>query len=204
MERGQDSGGQPTKPIEIAKPIDGPGPIGETGFENLVAAAYRELRQMAAGLLHGQQNGRTLQPTALVHEAYLRLCQGDTAWENRAHFFGAAARAMRQVLVEYARRRMAEKRGGEARRVTFHDLQVKSPEPGVDLLELDTALSALGEVGSRFTHVVELRYFAGCTLEEIAELTGCSLATVKRDMTYARAWLHDYMQSGVGPPHRGG
>lgn len=165
----------------------------ELAFERLVTRTYGELRRMAGALMRGRVRGVTLQPTALVHEAYLRLLDGDPRWESRAHFFGAAARAMRQVLVGQARRRSALKRAGDAVRVTFHDLEVESPEPRLDLLALDEALRALGEVDERFTRVMELRYFAGCTLEETAELTGRSLATVKRDWAYARAWLYDYM-----------
>jgi RNA polymerase sigma factor (TIGR02999 family) len=147
---------------------------------------------MAGALMRRQGPGHTLQPTALVNEAYLRLAQGDARWDGRAHFFGAAARAMRQVLIAHARRHAAEKRhGGE--RVTFADIDVEHPEPALDLIGLDQALHALSCVDERFTRVLELRYFAGCTLPEIAELTGRSLATVKRDWAYARAWLHDYM-----------
>ena len=164
-------------------------------FESLVAAAYGELRRMAGSMMH-YRNGATLQPTALVNEAYLRLAGGDTRWENKAHFFGAAARAMRQVLAGYARERAAGKRGGEAVRVTFDDLCVQTPEPSADVLALDEALAALSRVNERFTQVVELRYFAGSSLEEIAEVTGRSLATVKRDWLYARAWLYDYMKTG--------
>jgi RNA polymerase sigma factor (TIGR02999 family) len=165
-----------------------------SAFEALVTLVYAELRRMAGGLMAGQGVGHTLQPTALVHEAYLRLLQGDARWENRAHFFGAAARAMRQVLVAHARSRAAQKRAGGAMRVTFHDLDVQCAEPSVDVLALDEALDALSRLDARYTRVMELRYFGGCGMEEIAELTGRSLATVKRDWQYARAWLYDYMQ----------
>ena len=148
---------------------------------------------MAHSLMRGRVVGSTLQPTALVHEAYLRLLQGETRWDSKAHFFGAAARAMRQVLVAEARRKAARKRAGGAIRVTFSDLQVQSPEPELDMLALDEALAALGRVDERFARVMELRYFGGCSLQEIAELTGRSLATVKRDWVYARAWLYDHM-----------
>ena len=162
-------------------------------FETLVAVAYNELRRIAGALMRGQLNGNTLQPTALVNEAYLRLAHGETRWESKAHFFGSAARAMRQVLVEHARQRSAIKRAGEATRVTFRDLEVEAAEPQLDVLVLDEALAALARVDERFAQVMELRYFAGCSLPEIAELTGRSLATVKRDCAYARAWLYDYM-----------
>ena len=163
-------------------------------FEEVVTLVYAELRRMAGSLMAGRSGGHTLQPTALVHEAYLRLLQGEPRWESRAHFFGAAARAMRQVLVAHARSRGAQKRAGGAVRVTFQDIQVQCAEPSVDVLALDEALDALSRLDERYTRVMELRYFGGCGMEEIAELTGRSLATVKRDWQYARAWLYDYMQ----------
>jgi RNA polymerase sigma-70 factor, ECF subfamily len=164
-------------------------------FESLVSLAYGELRRMAASLMRGHVNGCTLQPTALVNEAYLRLAQGDVRWQSRGHFFGSAARAMRQVLVAQARRRSAQKRAGDAKRVTFSEVQVRTDEPQVDLLAIEEAMTALARVDERFARVMELRYFAGCSLEQIAEVTGCSLATVKRDWAYARAWLYDYMNA---------
>jgi RNA polymerase sigma factor (TIGR02999 family) len=167
----------------------------ERAHEALVTLAYGELRRMAGSLMRGRVHGNTLQPTALVHEAYLRLIQGESRWDSKAHFFGAAARAMRQVLVAQARRKFARKRAGDAMRVTFDELEVQSAEPQLDLLALDEAMTALERVDARFARVMELRYFAGCTLEEIAELTGRSLATVKRDWSYARAWLYDHMKA---------
>jgi len=164
-------------------------------FESLFELAYGELRRMAASFMRGQINGHTLQPTALVNEAYLRLAQGEVRWNNKAHFFGAAAHAMRQVLVAEARRRSAQKRAGDAVRVTFTDLAVHSEEPQLDLLALDEALNALREVDERFTSVLELRYFGGFSLEETARVTGRSLATVKRDWAYARAWLYERMNA---------
>lgn len=166
----------------------------ERAFEALVALVYGELRRMAGSLMRGQGEGHTLQPTALVNEAYLRLVQGETRFDGRAHFFGAAARAMRQVLIAHARHHAAQKRDGGVR-VTFHDIDVAAPEPSLDLLGLDEALTALATVDERYSRVMELRYFAGCSLPEIADLTGRSLATVKRDWAYARAWLYDYMST---------
>jgi RNA polymerase sigma factor (TIGR02999 family) len=164
-------------------------------FESWFRLAYGELRRMAASLMRGQMNGHTLQPTALVNEAYLRLAQGEIRWDSKAHFFGAAAHAMRQVLVAEARRRSTQKRAGEAVRVTFTDLAVPAEEPHLDLLALDEALDALGQVDERFTSVLELRYFGGFSLEETAQVTGCSPATVKRDWAYARAWLYERMNA---------
>jgi RNA polymerase sigma factor (TIGR02999 family) len=165
-------------------------------FDALVSLVYGELRRMAGSLMRRQASGHTLQPTALVNEAYLRLVRTEGSWDGRAHFFGAAARAMRQVLMAHARQRAAHKRAGGAVRVTFSDLDVHTPEPNLDLLALDEALTALARLDQRFAQVVELRYFAGCSVPEIAEITGRSLATVKRDWAYARAWLHERMGTG--------
>jgi RNA polymerase sigma-70 factor (ECF subfamily) len=181
------------EPDRVARLLDEVNAGDTQAFEALVSLVYGELRRMAGGLMRDQPAGHTLQPTALVNEAYLRLVQGEPRWESRAHFFGAAARAMRQVLIAHARRSSAQKRAGEVIRVTFEDLAVQAPDPQVDVLAIDEALTALARVGERFSQVLELRYFAGCTLPEIAELTGRSLASVKRDWTYARAWMYDYM-----------
>ena len=183
------------EPDAIAKLLDDVNAGDTQAFESLVSLVYGELRRMAGSLMRGQANGHTLQPTALVNEAYLRLVQGRSRWDGKAHFFGAAARAMRQVLIAHARRSSAQKRAGDAVRVTFRDLDVQAPEPQLDVLALDDALTALARVDERFSRLIELRYFGGATLPEIAELTGRSLATVKRDWTYARAWLNDYMSA---------
>jgi RNA polymerase sigma-70 factor, ECF subfamily len=167
----------------------------QRAFESLLTAVYGELRMMAASLMRDQRNGHILQPTALVNEAYLRLVQGENRWDGRAHFFGAAASAMRQVLVAHARQKSAQKRAGAAKRITFSELAVSCDEPQADVLALDQAMTALGRVDERFVRVMELRYFAGCSLSEIAELTGRSLASVKRDWTYSRAWLYNYMNA---------
>ena len=163
--------------------------------DSLIAIVYDELKRIAVSIMRGSVNGRTLQPTALVNEAWLRLAGSNGSWENRAHFFGAAARAMRQVLTEEARRKASLKRAGRAKRVTLRDLAVQTEEPTIDILALDEAMAALAQVDERFTRLIDLRYFAGCSLEEVAELTGFSLATVKRDWAYARAWLFEWMQS---------
>lgn len=147
---------------------------------------------MARAVLRGQKPG-TLQPTALVNEAYLRLARGAPQFDSRAHFFGAAARAMRQVLVGYARERGALKRAGGLQRVTFADMDVRADEPDIDVMALNDALSALEAEDARLCRFLELRYFAGFTLEEIAEFQGLSLASVKRDWTFARAWLFEYL-----------
>jgi RNA polymerase sigma factor (TIGR02999 family) len=162
-------------------------------YEKFYASVYSELRRLAGGMMKRERAGHTLQPTALVNEAFLRLVGDRYTWENRAHFFGAAARSMRRILVDHARRRVAGKRGGDVMHVTFAELQIASVNPDVDLLALDEALSALTSYDKRLGQVVELRYFAGCTNGEIAEILGKSPATVKRDWTYARAWLFERM-----------
>jgi RNA polymerase sigma-70 factor (ECF subfamily) len=179
---------------EVSRLLDEVNAGDQGAFEALVTLVYGELRRMAGGLMRGVPSGHTLQPTALVNEAYLRLVRSAPRWDGRAHFFGAAARAMRQVLIAHARGHAAQKRAGQLVRVTFHDLAVEAPEPQLDLLALDAALTALEGVDPRFTRVMELRYFAGCSLQEIADLTGRSLATVKRDWAYARAWLYEHMR----------
>jgi RNA polymerase sigma factor (TIGR02999 family) len=161
--------------------------------EELYERVYSELKAMAGARLFRERPGHTLQPTALVNEAYLRLAPGDEQWENRAHFFGSAAQAMRRILVDHARRHQAVKRGGEARRVTFADLAIAGEEPDLDLLALDAALEALGKEEPRLAEVVQLRYFAGLGIAETAEVMGTSPATVKRDWTFARAWLLERM-----------
>jgi len=159
----------------------------------LMKAVYHELRGIAGSLMRKERRDHTLQPTALVNEAYLRLVRGEPKWESRAHFFGAAACAMRRILVEHARQKLSQKQGGGAQRVTFADIDVQVDDPQLNLLSLDEALTALGSLDPRLLKVVELRYFAGCNLEEIAEILAVSPATIKRDWTYARAWLYDYM-----------
>jgi RNA polymerase sigma factor (TIGR02999 family) len=167
----------------------------KSAFDSLIAVVYPELRHIAMSLMRGQINGRTMQPTAVVNEAWIRLNAGGNTWENKAHFFGAAARAMRQVLTEEARRRSCQKRAGHAKRITLQDLASETEDPTIDMLALDEALTALGEVDERFIRLIELRYFAGCSLEEVAGMTGRSVATVKRDWTYARAWLFERLQN---------
>jgi RNA polymerase sigma-70 factor (ECF subfamily) len=184
-----------TEPDPVARLLNAINDGDAGAFDSLVSLVYGELRRMAGSLMRGQSNGHTLQPTALVNEAYLRLVQGEPRWDGKAHFFGAAARAMRQVLIAHARRGSAQKRAGDAIRVTFSDLDVQTPEPQLDVLALDDALTALARVDERFSCIMELRYFGGSTLPEIALLTGRSLATVKRDWAYARAWLYDYMSA---------
>ena len=152
---------------------------------------YDELRQLAGHFMARERPGHTLQATALVHEAYLRLVDQDQAdWKNRAHFYGAAANVMRRILVDHARARRAQKRGGETPHVALDESAGVSAEPMDELLRLDAALTRLGERSQRQVRVVELRYFAGLNVEETAEALAISPKTVKRDWSLARAWLH--------------
>ncbi|HUG95145.1 MAG TPA: ECF-type sigma factor [Pleomorphomonadaceae bacterium] len=158
----------------------------------LVPLVYGELRRRAAGYLRRERPGHTLQPTALVHEAYLKLVGHPGPWRNRSQFFGVASNLMRRILVDHARRRRAAKR--DAIHVAFDEAAQPVAEHEVDLVQLDEALSALSALDARQGRVVELRYFGGLTLEEAAEVLGVSTATVKRDWTVARAWLFDRLR----------
>jgi RNA polymerase sigma factor (TIGR02999 family) len=166
----------------------------EDANDQLIRLLYTELRRLAGALMRNERSGHTLQPTALVHEAFLRLFDGEANWQNRAHFFGAAAQAMRRILIEHARKRAAAKRGGLADRVPLEDQQVFVQADPSEMLALDEALTALAQLDPRLTRIVELRYFTGCSVEETAELIGVSAATIKRDWSYARAWLYDRIQ----------
>jgi RNA polymerase sigma factor (TIGR02999 family) len=163
----------------------------ETALERLLPLVYDELHGQAARLMRLQAPGHTLQTTALVHEAYLRLVdQESVPSESRSHFFGVAAKAMRCILVDHARAQRAAKRGGAAARLPLeHAGEIAGPAPGVDVLALDEALSRLAELDPRKSRLVELRYFAGLSVEEVAAALGLSLATVKREWALARAWL---------------
>jgi RNA polymerase sigma factor (TIGR02999 family) len=159
-------------------------------YDELFPLVYAELRRIAAREMRREKPGRTLQTTALVHEAYLRLLKdASLSFENRAHFLGIAARAMREILIEHARARSARKRGGGAVRLTLDDLTAAVPSPSIDVLALDEALRRLARLDERHARVVELRYFGGLSVEETAAALGLSPATVKRDWTLARAWL---------------
>ena len=160
-------------------------------LEDLVPLVYEDLRRIAAGYMRHEAAGHALQPTALVHEAYVRLIdQRQVKWRNRAHFFGVAAVMMRRILVDQARRRRSEKRGGQWKRVTLTgvDAAVDGPEE-IDVLALHGALERLAAFDPRQERIVELRYFGGLTIEETAEVVGASPATVVREWTIAKAWL---------------
>jgi len=159
-------------------------------LDRLVPLVEAELRRLARGYLGRERRGHTLQITALVNEAFLRLTDArHVRWQDRAHFLGISARLMRRVLVDYARRRGFQKRGGGAQRGTFDEGLVASPEPALDIVALDGALEALAQVDVRKSRVVELRFFGGLTVEETAEVLNVSPDTVKRDWRLAKLWL---------------
>jgi RNA polymerase sigma factor (TIGR02999 family) len=165
---------------------------------------YDELRRLAASYLRRERPGQTLQATALVHEAYVRLI-GEKAhnWQNRTHFLAIAALSMRQILVQRARARKAAKRGGDPERITIDEQLLAAPDTGapdqIDLLALDAALDRLAALNERQARIVELRYFGGLGVEEAAEALGISPATVKRDWTLARAWLKRELKGSTAP-----
>ena len=159
--------------------------------DDLLPLVYDELRRLAEQHMAAEPAGHTLQPTALVHEAYVRLVGGqELQWDSRGHFFAAAARAMRQILIDRARRRQAEKHGGGRVRLGLDQIDLASQDPPPDqLLALDEAIEKLGQVDERKVQIVMLRYFAGLTHEETASALGVSVPTVKKDWRFALAWL---------------
>ena len=160
-------------------------------LDKMMPAIYDELRRQAARYLRREQPGHTLQTTALIHEAYVRLVdQHNVQWQNRAHFFGIAAQMMRRILVDHARTKKRAKRGGSDIKVSLDDATVAVPGQNVDVVEIDEALSRLAKIDEQQSRVVELRFFSGLTVEETAEVMGISPATVKRDWSMAKAWLH--------------
>jgi len=162
-------------------------------LDQLTPLVYAELRQLAAGYLRHERPDHTLQPTALVHEAYLRLVdQQNLNWQNRSHFYGVAARLMRQILVDYARRRRAGKRAGPE--VPLEETISFARERSADLVALDDALSALEKLDARKCKAIELRYFGGLSMEEIAQALEISPVTVRRDLRMAETWLYQQMQ----------
>jgi len=170
----------------------------QQALEELLPLIYTELRRLAHNFLYRERPGHTLQTTALVHEAYLKLIdQRDARWQNRAHFFAIAAQAMRRILIDSARRHAAEKRGGQQEKISLDEAPVLSLEPDNNLLELDEALTRLNEIDQQQSRIVELRYFGGLTIEETAEVIGTSTATVKREWSMARAWLYQELSGSA-------
>lgn len=160
-------------------------------LDALVPLVYKELRRLARFQLQKERLGHTLQSAALVHEAYLRLIGLNTPqWESRTHFFAIAAQLMRQILVDYARRHAARKRGGSLCKLSLEDVKTASRRKDVDVIALDDALKVLAKIDPRQSRVVELRFFVGLSLQQISEAMEIAPATVQRDWTAARAWLH--------------
>ena len=173
--------------------------------DELLPLVYRELRRRAAAYLRRERADHTLQPTALVHEAYLRLVgQHRVIWENRAHFFGIAAQMMRRILVDYAREHRAAKRPGAALKVTLDDRVGATHPRDCELLLIDQALTELARIDPRQVQIVELRYFAGLSEQEVARALSLSRATVTREWQTARAWLYKRMTKGASSPTAAG
>ena len=167
----------------------------EAALERLIPLVYRELHQIARRCMAGERGDHSLQATALVNEAYFRLVDAkEVAWHDRAHFLAVSAQVMRRILVDHARSRHAQKRGGEAARVTFDEALVVVHEPGQDFVALDDALEALATFDERKSRVIELRFFGGLSVEETASVLNVSPDTVMRDWRLAKAWLQREMR----------
>lgn len=166
--------------------------------EQLLPLVYQELRKLAAAKLSHEKPGQTIQPTVLVHEAYVRLVDGDASqqWNGRGHFFAAAAEAMRRILIERARRKQTERNGGGRKRLDLDAVNPAAEARDEELLALDEALGRLEEQWPDRARLVKLRYFAGMTIPEAAQALGISRATAERHWTFARAWLHSQLTSG--------
>jgi RNA polymerase sigma-70 factor (ECF subfamily) len=171
----------------------------QSAFEKLVPLVHGELHRLAHRYMAREHAGRTLQTTALVNEAYLRLVDANQVqWQNRAHFFAISAQLMRRILVDFARSRGYQKRGGNLHKVSFDEAMIVAPETDPDLIELDDALRALAAIDSRKAKVVELRFFGGLSVEETAEVLKVSPDTVMRDWRLAKVWLVRELKHGAG------
>jgi RNA polymerase sigma factor (TIGR02999 family) len=168
----------------------------DAAFAKLTPLIYEELRRIAHRHMGGQRPDHTLQTTALVNEAYLRLAdQTNPSWQNRAHFFAVAARAMRQIVVDYAKSQRAQKRGGGALKIELDEGAIVSPEQSQEIIDLHEALERLGTLDSRKAQVVELKFFGGLNYDEIAEVLKIARMTVRRDWEFARLWLYTELHS---------
>lgn len=160
-------------------------------LDQLLPVVYKELKKLSSIYLHKEYQNHTLQTTELVHEAYIKLVsQENVSWENRAHFFGIAANSMRQILVDYARKKKADKRGGGAYRMSLDEVSLFYNSMDDQMIQLDEALNKLDAFDNRMSRIVELRYFTGLTIEETAKVLDLSPATVKREWNLAKAWLY--------------
>ncbi len=186
---------------EVTRILDAIGRGDPKAAEELLPLVYEELRRLAAHKMANEAPGQTLQPTALVHEAWLRLAGGEAVkWDSRAHFFGAAAEAMRRILIDNARRKKALRHGGGLQRLDIQEVEIPALANDEELLAMNEALEAFAKHDPQKTELVKLRYFAGLTIAHTAELLHISEATAKRHWTYARAWLFSEMQRA----HRAG
>ena len=169
----------------------------QAALEKLTPLVYNELHRLARRYMGRERPGHTLQTSALVNEAYIRLIDWkNTEWQNRAHFFAVSAQLMRRILVDFARSRTYAKRGGAARKVPLEEATIVSREKSADLVALNDALDSLAQLNERQGQVIELRFFGGLSLEEIAEVLKVSVGTVRRDWSLARAWLHRELRKG--------
>ena len=184
-------------PSEVTRLLKEWGKGDTSARDQLIAIVYSELRAIAARYLRRERQDHTLQPTALVNEAYLRLIdQKQVEWQNRAHFLGVAAKMMRRILVDHARTHNRVKRGSGAQRVSLDEAVTIAEDRAADLVELDRALDALAAFDERKSRVVEMRYFGGLSVEETAEVLNISLITVARDWKLAKAWLYTRIEDG--------
>lgn len=183
---------------EVTQILDAIGRGDQQASEQLLPIIYQDLRRLAANMLAQEPAGQTLQATALVHEAYVRLVdsEAEQKWNHRGHFFNAAAEAMRRILVEKARRKQRVKHGGEHQRVEMDDERLVCSVSSDQILALDEALERFEQQEPEKAQLVKLRFFAGLSIEEAADTMGISRATASRHWTYARAWLHDAMSAG--------
>ena len=187
---------QPPVPSRVTELLVGWCDGDRESLDRLLPQVYEELHRLAVARLRRERPDHTLQPTALVHEAYLRLIDQHKAdWRNRAQFFGLAAAMMRRILVNHARDRAAQKRGGAAEKVSLSAAAEWAGEQELDLLGLDEALAQLAELDPRKAQIVDLKFFAGLNTEEIAEVLQVSASTVERDWRFARAWLYDALSA---------
>jgi len=196
---GRDSGEpRPADPQEVTQLLANWSQGDPTALEKLIPLVYKELRHLAHRYMEGQRPNHTLQTTALVNEAYLRLAdQSKPNFTNRSHFFAVAAKAMRQILVDYAKAQQSQKRGAGASKVELNEAALISPEQTSAILDVDEALEKLAVLDSRKARVVELRYFGGLNQDEIAEVLKISIVTVRRDGVFARAWLYTELHSAA-------